>query len=70
MEGICFDSRNGHTVQFLRCAQTFSATPPSSSLSQVVAIAEQVTATGQNKDCRTLEACLAMTELDSYGNTE
>lgn len=37
---------------------------------KVVVIAEQATATGQNKDCRTLEACLAMTEPDSYGNTE
>lgn len=37
---------------------------------KVVIIAEQTTATEQNKDCRTFEACLAMTEPDSYGNTE
>lgn len=37
---------------------------------KVVVIAEQTTATGQNKDCTTYEVYLAMTEADSYGNTE
>lgn len=37
---------------------------------KVVVIAERTTATRQNRDCTTFEACLAMTEPDSYGNTE
>lgn len=37
---------------------------------RVVVVAEQTTATGQNKDCITFEECLAMTEPDSYGSTE
>lgn len=37
---------------------------------RVVIIAEQTDATEQSKDCITFEECLAMTEPDSYGNTE
>lgn len=37
---------------------------------KVVVIAERTTATRQNRDCTTFEACLVMTEPDSYGNTK
>lgn len=37
---------------------------------RVVIVAEQITPTGQSKDCIIFEKCLAMTEPDSYGSTE
>lgn len=37
---------------------------------KVVIVAEQINTTGQDKKCKTFEDCLAMTEPDSYGNTE
>lgn len=37
---------------------------------RVVIITEQTTATGQSKDGITFEACLVMTEPDSYDSTE
>lgn len=37
---------------------------------RVVVVAEQTTATEQNKDGITFDECLAMTEPDAYGSTE
>ena len=37
---------------------------------RLVVVAEQTTATEQNKDGITFEECLAMTEPDAYGSTE
>ncbi len=37
---------------------------------KVVIVAEQTNATGQDMKCTTFEECLAMTEPNTYGNTE
>lgn len=37
---------------------------------KVVIVAKQTNATGQDKECATVEKCLAMTEPNTYGNTE
>ncbi|WP_162614400.1 hypothetical protein [Bacteroides sp. An19] len=37
---------------------------------RLVVVAEQTTATEQNKDGITFEECLAMTEPDAYGSNE